>query len=307
MKESVISPFAVVAIALLTFSVVETSPAATPEATAEAPVEFIYGGITPDKSNFAYKIKVNTAKPILEVHMNLKEIDANGKVLFAGDLIWQNIRQGTRYPIEQGKTYDATMMMRPAVAKIECSLGEVFFTDHTQSKAQGTTPPSPAPTLANVAPGVTLEPTPVPASPPPAASDAALITQSEAESFARSVYRDMGQNDPGKVLAYFDKTVDYYSFGPKDKAFIAEQLKTYFASFPIRLFSVGQVKVQPSPTAGKMSVSLEVLYTLRPRSSGAASTGRSEVEWDLIKRDGAPRIVRFTGTSYPNPTAPASP
>jgi hypothetical protein len=294
MEESVISPFALFATALLALAIVENSPAATPEATAAAPVEFINDGLAPDNSRLSYKIKINTDKPVKEVNMTLKEMDASGKVVFDGTLPWRNIVHSKQQPIEQGKTYEDYTMFNPGVVKVECSLQEVIFQDDTRWRAPASSPVTPVP--ARVA-----------ESPASKASDAALITQSEAEGFAKTVYHDMGQNDVSKVLGYFDKTVDYYSFGPKDKAFIAEQLKTYFASFPVRLFSVGQVKVQASRTAGKMSVSLEVLYTLRPGSNGAASTGRSEVEWDLVKRDGALKIVRFTGTSYPNPTAPASP
>jgi hypothetical protein len=307
MKGSIrlIGIFTAAAFAWLAPGKIESAESPSSQATAEAPVEFIYGGITPN-NEIAYEIKVNTAKPIEEVHMKLKEMDASGKVLFDGDLIWQNIQHSTRQPIEQGRTYEATMMMPAGAVKAECSLKEVFFKDNTRSWVQGTTPPSTAP-IATVAPSVIPGSSPVTASPPPAASGAALITQGEAESFARSVYRDLGQGDVGKVLAYFDTTVDYYSFGRKDKAFIAEQLRKYFASYPIRLFSVGEVKLQAPPHAGKMSVSLEVRYTLRTGSSGAASTGRSQVEWDLVKRDGVPKIVRFAGTSYPDPTAPASP
>ncbi len=295
-----------VAIGWLAPGKIESAESPSSQTTGKAPVEFTFGGITP-KHEIAYKIKVNTAKPIEEVHMSLKETDASGKVLFDGDLIWQNIQHSTRQPIEQGKTYEVTTYLRPESVKVECSLKEVFFTDHTQSSAQGTTPQGPAPTIATVAPSVIPQPTPVTASPPPEASGGALVTQGEAESFARSVYRDMGQNDPGKVLAYFDKTVDYYSFGRKDKAFIAEQLRKYFASYPIRLFSVGEVKLRGPPNDGKITVTLEVRYTLRVGSKGAASTGRSQVEWDLVKRDGAPKIVRFTGTSYPDAAPAGSP
>jgi hypothetical protein len=35
----------------------------------------------------------------------------------------------------------------------------------------------------------------------------------------------------------------------------------------------------------------------RNAAQGTASTGRSQVEWDLVKRKGALKIVRFTGTS----------
>jgi hypothetical protein len=309
MKASVrlIGPFAAVAVALLALSIVENSQAAASQTTAEAPVEFIYGGITPDKAKISYKIKVNTDKPIEEVHMNLKEMDASGKVLLENTLIWQNIVHSTRQPIEKGKTYEDTMMLNPGAVKVECSFKEVIFKDDTRSQAQGATPLSPAPTIATVVPSVTPERTPVTNSLAPRASGAALFTQAEAESFIRSVYRDMEQDDLNKVLANFDKTVDYYAYGRKDKAFIAEQLRQYFAAFPIRSFSVGEVRLQASSsTASKVSLTFEVRYSLRDASKGTTSTGRSHVDWDLVKRDSAPKIVRFTGTSYPDASAPDS-
>jgi len=55
------------------------SPSAASESTGAAPVEFFYGGITPDKTSISYKIKVNTDKPIEEVHLALKETDAGGR------------------------------------------------------------------------------------------------------------------------------------------------------------------------------------------------------------------------------------
>ena len=55
---------------------------------------------------------------------------------------------------------------------------------------------------------VTPEPTRVTNSPAPKASDAVLVTQGEAESFIRSFYHDIEQNDLDRVLAYFDETVD---------------------------------------------------------------------------------------------------
>ena len=304
MKGSIqlISPFAVVAAALLLFSTVENSQAATSPTTGEAPVEFIYGGITPNHE-IAYKIKVNTDKPIEEVHMSLKETDANGKVLFDGDLIWQNIQHSTQQPIEQGKTYEATMMMSPGAVKAECSLKEVFFKDHTQSSIQTTPTPAPAtkPPQINTSPRVTE-------SPAPKAPDRLAAIQGEVESFIKSVYRDMEQDDPAKVLASFADKVDYYSYGPKEKAFIAQQLRQYFTAFPTRSFSVGEVTLQAPPsTSRKVSATFDVRYSLKDASKGTTSTGRSHVEWDLVKPDKVIKIVRFTGTSYPDATAPASP
>ena len=296
---AVISPFAAVTAALLAFSVVENSQAATSLTTPEAPVEFTYGGIAPDKVKITYKIKVNTDKPIEEVHMSLKEMDANGKVLTDTTLIWQNIVHSIRQPIEQGKTYENYTMLNPGAVKAECSLKEVIFADFTRwsatASAQATPPPAPA-----SKPPQTTEPPRVTESPAPKAPDRLATIQAEVESFIKSVYRDMEQDDPAKVLRSFDDTVDYYGYGPKEKAFIAEQLRQYFATYPTRSFSVGEVTLQAPPSESrKVSVTFDVRYSLKD-ASGATSTGRSHVEWDLVKPDKVIKIVRFTGTSYPD-------
>jgi len=121
-----------------------------------------------------------------------------------------------------------------------------------------------------------------------------------AESFIKAFYRDMEQNDPAKVLTYFDETVDYYAYGPKDKAFIGEQLRQYFEAFPVRTFSVSKVKFQASPKDSRASATFEVRYTLENPEQGTKSKGRSQGELGLIKRDGVPKIIRFTGTSTPD-------
>jgi hypothetical protein len=300
MKESVVSLVVVVTAAFLVFSTADNCRAADSKATDAAPVEFTYGGIAPDKVKITYKIKVNTDKPIEEVHMNLKEWDANGKVLTDTTLIWQNIVHSTRQPIEQGKTYEDYSMLNPGAVKAECSLKEVIFADFTRWSAtasiQATTPPVPA-----TKPPQTKELPRVIESPAPKAPDRLASIQAEVESFVKSVYHDMEQDDPNKVLASFDNTVDYYNYGPKDKAFIAEQLRQYFAAFPTRSFSVGEVTLQAPPSASrKVSVSFNVRYSLKDASSGTTSTGHSHVEWDLVKPDKVIKIVRFTGTSSPD-------
>jgi hypothetical protein len=299
MGVAVISPFAVVAAAVLGLSSVETSRAAASPTTAEAPVEFTFGGIAPDKSKITYKIKVNTDKPILEVHMAMKEMDASGKVLFDGDLIWRNIVHSKEQPIEQGKTYEDERMLSPGVVKVECSFKEVIFKDYTRwsATASARTPPAPAPATK---PPETNKPPPVPESPAPRAPDRLATIQAEVESFIKSVYRDMEQDDPDKVLRSFDDKVDYYSYGPKEKGLIAEQLRQYFAAFPTRSFSVGEVTLQAPPSKSRrVTATFDVRYSLKD-AAGTTSTGRSHVEWDMVKPDKVIKIVRFTGTSYPD-------
>ena len=112
------------------------SPSAASESTGAAPVEFFYGGITPDKTSISYKIKVNTDKPIEEVHLALKETDAGGKVVEQTMIAWQNIVHSTQQPIEKGKTYEAQTPLDSAATKAECSLKEVIFKDGTRWSAK---------------------------------------------------------------------------------------------------------------------------------------------------------------------------
>jgi hypothetical protein len=100
-----------------------------------APVEFTAIGITADKANAAYRIKVNTDKPIDEVHLTLKATDSKGKV--SEDIIvWQNIVGSTRRPIESGKTYEDQSALDPATVKADVALKEVLFKDGTKWSAR---------------------------------------------------------------------------------------------------------------------------------------------------------------------------
>ena len=107
----------------------DTSETVSKSVPADAPVQFTYGGITPDKENFAYKIKVNTDKPISQVDIAFKAYDDKGKVTDDTTVIWQNIVKSTSQPIEQGKTYDATAYLEPGSTKVDASLKRVVFKD----------------------------------------------------------------------------------------------------------------------------------------------------------------------------------
>jgi hypothetical protein len=146
----------------------------------------------------------------------------------------------------------------------------------------------------------TKEPPRVTDSPAPKAADQLAGIQTEVESFIKSVYRDMEQDDPGKVLGSFANTVDYYSYGLIDKASIAEQLRQYFATYPTRSFTVGEVTLQAPPSKSrKVTATFEVRYSLKD-AQGTTSTGHSNAELDLIKPDKVIKIVRFNGTSFPD-------
>ena len=105
------------------------------KATSGAPVELIYSGMTDDKANLSYRIKVNTDKPIDEVHLTLKAVDSKGKV-HEDNIVWQNIVGSTRKPIESGKTYEDQTPLDPGTTTAEASLKEIIFKDGTRWSAK---------------------------------------------------------------------------------------------------------------------------------------------------------------------------
>jgi len=109
----------------------EKAPEAT-TANASAPVDLTVLGMSPDKTNVSYKIKVNSNKPIEEVHLALKEMDGTGKVVADTTLVWQNIVGSTRKPIESGMTYEDRSTLDADVIKADVSLKEVVFKDGTR-------------------------------------------------------------------------------------------------------------------------------------------------------------------------------
>jgi hypothetical protein len=138
-----------------------------------------------------------------------------------------------------------------------------------------------------------------------AASDP--ITQAEAETFVRSFYHDLEGDDFDKVIAHFDKTVVYYSDGPKDRDFVASDLGNYCASYPSRSFTIGEVKLKPLPNAGGVAIKFDVRFFIRSPERDITRYGRTHVEWEVAKRDGALKITRFDGSVAKEPATSPSP
>jgi hypothetical protein len=142
----------------------------------------------------------------------------------------------------------------------------------------------------------------------PLALDAAApdpITQAEAESFVRSFYHALEGDDFDKVIAHFDKTVAYYS-STKNRDYVASDLGKYCTSYPTRSFTIGEIKVTPSPNSGGVSVKFDIRFFIRSPERDITRYGRTHVEWDLAKRDGALKIIRFDGSAAKEPAASPS-
>ena len=132
-------------------------------------------------------------------------------------------------------------------------------------------------------------------------SGSSVLKTEEAELFVKEFNRDMEHGDLKATLDYLDDTVDYYSFGPKDKAFIGEQVRLYFAGVPVRVFSVSDVKVQAGPKPNVATIIFDTYYRVRD-ATGTPASGRTRTEWDVVRRANGLKIIRSNWITYPDAT-----
>lgn len=193
-----------------------------------------------------------------------------------------------------------------AVAALGCVAFVLIFT-LLRSKPPPTTaaPPSnltPASKMAAaLQPAANADASPPPRLPVSPASPTAVLSTEEAEVYVKEFNREMERGDLRSTSARLDDTVDYYAFGPKDKAFVAEQMRQYFAVVPVRAFVVSDVKVQPGPRPTVATVIFDTRYSVRD-VLGNLSTGRTRTEWDLVRRPAGLKIARANWMTYPDAT-----
>ncbi len=192
-----------------------------------------------------------------------------------------------------------------AVAALGCVAFVVIFALlQPKPPTTTTTPPalaatSPTPAVMKPTANVEASPSPRASVAPPSTSE--VVSTEEAERYVKEFNREMERGDLPGTTAQLDDTVDYYAFGPKDRAFVAEQLRQYFALVPVRSFVVGDVKVQPGPKPTVVTVIFDTRYSTRD-AIGTLYTGRTRTEWDLVRRADGLRIARINWITYPDAT-----
>ena len=191
------------------------------------------------------------------------------------------------------------------VAALGCVAFVVIFALLQPKPPMTTAPPSnlapTSPTPAVMQPTANADSSPLPRLSVAPPSTSAVVSAEEAERYVKEFNRDMERGDLQSTTALLDDTVDYYAFGPKDKAFVAEQLRQYFALVPVRAFVVGDVKVQPGPKPTVATVIFDTRYSVRD-TLGTLSTGRTRTEWDLVRRPDGLKIARTNWMTYPDAT-----
>jgi hypothetical protein len=190
-----------------------------------------------------------------------------------------------------------------AIAALGCVAFVIVFVLLRPQPTVTAVPPSPSSPVAQsspvIVPPATAAPVDVPRMSVAPSSGTSVLTTEEAELFVKQFNRDMEHGDLQATVGYLDDTVDYYAFGPKPKAFIAEQLRQYFAAVPVRIFSVANIKVQAGPKPTVATVVFDTHYSIRD-ALGNPATGRTHTEWDVVRRTDGLKIARTNWMTYPD-------
>lgn len=102
-------------------------------AGAPAPVEVSFVKVDADRELLLYKVKINDAKPIRQVDIRFRYLDAAGKELLSREFLWQHNVKGTVQPIEKGKTYgDEDFGYPEKTTKAELKVTMVHYKDGTK-------------------------------------------------------------------------------------------------------------------------------------------------------------------------------
>jgi hypothetical protein len=159
---------------------------------------------------------------------------------------------------------------------------------------------APAPTAAATPAAVKTEPSPAPPVSVAPSSPSQVLSIEEAEQYVKDFNRAMERGELDATMAYLDDTVDYYAFGPKDKAALTEILRQYLAAVPVRAFAVSNVKMQPGPKPTVTTLIFDTRYSVRDAAGNPAS-GRTHTEWDVVRRTDGLKIIRTNWITYPDP------
>ena len=164
--------------------------------------------------------------------------------------------------------------------------------------------PTPVPiTPAAITPIPTLVPIPAqtPSTPPPIAN---MINDEEVRNFVTSFYRAEERGDVDYMLSQY---VDSFKWGPerRDKASHRNELNERLKRWPVRSFSVGDVRVEHSATPDKVTAYFEYRFFYRDPASGRSDSGRTSQEWGISKSSGALKIVSARATGHHDSPTPS--
>jgi hypothetical protein len=166
----------------------------------------------------------------------------------------------------------------------------------------GTSTPVPM-TPAAVTPIPTVVPIPAqtPSTPPPIAN---MIDDEEVRNFVTSIFRAEERGDIEYMLSQY---VDSFKWGPerRDKASRRNELNERLKRWPLRSFTVNDIRVVHSDIPDKVTAHFEVRFLYRDPASGQSDSGHFSNEWVISKTSGALKIFSAKSIGHRDTPAPS--
>jgi len=121
-----------------------------------------------------------------------------------------------------------------------------------------------------------------------AASDAAPATALTA--FVETFFKRSGAAEPDELLTLYAEEVDFYKKGVVKKDFVREDKVRYFERWPKRTYTPSATPtVTPVPGTDRVRIDAPVRYQVK--SGDKSASGEALFVFEVVTRDGAPRIV----------------
>jgi TIR domain len=148
------------------------------------------------------------------------------------------------------------------------------------------TPVPITPTVVTPIPTVVPIPTQSPSTPPPIAN---MIDDEEVRNFVTSIFRAEELGDVEYMLSQY---ADSFKWGPeqRDKASRRNEFNKRLKRWPVRSFTVSDIRVVHSDTPDEVTAHFEVRFFHRDPASGQSDSGHFSYEWAISKTSGALKI-----------------
>ena len=121
-----------------------------------------------------------------------------------------------------------------------------------------------------------------------AASDAAPATA--LAGFVETFFKKSGAAEPDELLTLYADEVDFYKKGVVKKDFVREDKIRYFERWPKRTYTPSAAPtVTPVPGTDRVRIDAPVRYQVK--SGDKSASGEALFVFEVVVRNGAPRIV----------------
>jgi TIR domain len=171
--------------------------------------------------------------------------------------------------------------------------------------AETTPPPAASSTPVPISPPAALTPfaaftsaVSIPSPPPIAAPPPNFLGEDEVRAFIFDHYRATEQRDLATVLSHYGDTVDFFTYGQRNKAFVQNDIIKYFQRWPVTTFTVSNIQVARTSVDSVAIAYFDIRYFVRDLAANRSKQGRANEIWTISKSDGVLKIINQKETVY---------